>query len=617
MRILCVAEKNMIAKGVAGILSVRSGEYLTRSTDNKYVKNYLFDSTFRGQPCSVVMTSVSGHLTNIDFPAEMGNWSAVDPDACFQAQVVTSVQKDMESISRNLATQARGAQLLVIWTDCDLEGENIGSEIADVCRRANNRITIKRAKFSVIQTREIRMAWDTLGDLDMRKVAAVDARRELDLRIGAAFTRLQTLRLRAQVHQLEGMVISYGSYFVVYCQRSCQFPTLGFIVDQFEKCQRFKEELFWRIAVTIKKDNLSSSFTWARTHLFNHRIATTIYESCVENPEATVTKVSKKPKEKWKPLPLTTIEMMKFCTSRMRMSAHKVMEAAENLYRKQWISYPRTETDIYLESFNFRELIQAQRGNPAWGAFATMLDNGGFRKPRPGKNNDEAHPPIHPTAGGNGEMVGDEKRLYEFITRRFLACCSENAKGYITEVSIKIDNESFHATGEEVEVRNYLEVYVYDSWSDKAIPNYTFGERLMPDSLLLKQGATSRPAPLNERQLIEKMEESSIGTDATIHEHIKKIQEREYVNKEGDVFIPTPLGMGLVVGYRSMQMQVSLCKPHLRRQLEVNIKRIQEGERSKDDVLQENIMHYRNAFRDASQQFQVLQQTLTEKFNQV
>ncbi|KAI9352057.1 DNA topoisomerase [Obelidium mucronatum] len=605
MKILCVAEKNMIAKGVANILG--RGGVQTRQTDNKYIKNYCFTTDFMGQSNNqVVMTSVSGHLCSLDFPPDYKRWENYDPSVCFEVPVVKFVSKDMESIKKNLQEQSRGAQYLIIWTDCDLEGESIGNEIVEVCKQANPRLTVKRAKFSVIQDREIHQAWRTLGNMDMLKVAAVEARQELDLRIGAAFTRFQTLQLRQQFNQLDGMIISYGS---------CQFPTLGFIVDQYEKCARFKEELFWKIQVVLKKDGMECFFGWCRKPIFNHRVATAIYEACVENPMATVTNVARKPKEKWKPLPLTTIEMMKFCTSRLRMSAHKVMETAENLYRKQWISYPRTETDIFLDSFDFHELIQAQERSPVWGAFATSLERGGFKKPRAGKNNDEAHPPIHPTVGGNGEMVGDEKRLYEFITRRFLACCSDNAKGFITTIDIRIDDEKFQATGEEVEVRNYLEVYIYESWSDKAIPNFLQGETMLPESLLLRQGITTRPSCLNERQLIERMEESSIGTDATIHEHIKKIQEREYVNKDGDKFMPTPLGMGLVLGYRNMEMRVSLSKPYLRSQLEVNIKRIFEGARTKADVLTEDILHYKNAFREANVGIQILKQTLLDQFN--
>ncbi|KAJ3064205.1 DNA topoisomerase, partial [Podochytrium sp. JEL0797] len=171
MKILCVAEKNMIAKGVAALLA--QGHVQTRPTDNKYIKNYTFTTEFQGnRNCDVVMTSVSGHLTNLDFPPEYRGWSNCDPSACFDAPIVKSVSQDMKTIEKNLIQQSRDAQFLIIWTDCDLEGENIGNEIVEVCKRANPRLTVKRAKFSVIQAREINQAWRTLGNMDMNKVAA-------------------------------------------------------------------------------------------------------------------------------------------------------------------------------------------------------------------------------------------------------------------------------------------------------------------------------------------------------------------------------------------------------------------------------------------------------------
>jgi hypothetical protein len=43
----------------------------------------------------------------------------------------------------------------------------------------------------------------------------VDARISLDLRLGAAFTRLQTLTLQARLPVLDGKVISYGECWVL------------------------------------------------------------------------------------------------------------------------------------------------------------------------------------------------------------------------------------------------------------------------------------------------------------------------------------------------------------------------------------------------------------------
>lgn len=62
----------------------------------------------------------------------------------------TTIPPDKKDIESNLMTQARHAQVLMIWTDCDREGEHIGMEIAKVCRRANPAIRVKRARFSAI-----------------------------------------------------------------------------------------------------------------------------------------------------------------------------------------------------------------------------------------------------------------------------------------------------------------------------------------------------------------------------------------------------------------------------------------------------------------------------------
>ena len=56
----------------------------------------------------------------------------------------------MEPIRDNLASEATKSDKLIIWTDCDREGENIGAEIVNVCRQANYRIQVLRARFSSI-----------------------------------------------------------------------------------------------------------------------------------------------------------------------------------------------------------------------------------------------------------------------------------------------------------------------------------------------------------------------------------------------------------------------------------------------------------------------------------
>ena len=53
-------------------------------------------------------------------------------------------------IKRTLEEEARRCQWLVLWLDCDREGENIAFEVIDVCRAVNHHLTIRRARFSAL-----------------------------------------------------------------------------------------------------------------------------------------------------------------------------------------------------------------------------------------------------------------------------------------------------------------------------------------------------------------------------------------------------------------------------------------------------------------------------------
>jgi len=218
---------------------------------------------------------------------------------------------------------------------------------------------------------------------------------------------------------------------------------------------------------------------------------------------------------------------------------------------------------------HLQPLVEAQIHDPRWGQYAQGLLAGNYRAPRAGRDNDKAHPPIHPVKDGSG-LQGDDARIYEFIARRFLGCCSDDAKGTETVVKAEIAEEQFTAKGLVITQRNYLEVYTYDRWSDTEIPAFTQNERIPSESLVMTQGSTQAPPLLSEADLITLMDKSGIGTDATIHDHIKTIQEREYVTKDPNGrFMPTTLGFALIEGFDSMGFgfNISMSKPYLRRQV--------------------------------------------------
>lgn len=74
----------------------------------------------------------------------------------------------------------------------------VGAQVMDVCRGVNPRLRVLRARFSALIPRELALAMERLGPPNQLDALAVDARQEIDLRIGASFTRFQTLLLQAR-----------------------------------------------------------------------------------------------------------------------------------------------------------------------------------------------------------------------------------------------------------------------------------------------------------------------------------------------------------------------------------------------------------------------------------
>ncbi|KAL4960635.1 DNA topoisomerase 3 [Aspergillus stella-maris] len=601
-KVLCVAEKPAIAKAVA--LHLSGGQMQTRAiAGNQYVKNYVFDFNFGGQlgNSSVTMTSVLGHLTSLEFPREYNGWTSCQPAALFEAPVKIEIDNDKKAIADNIMNQARYSKYLVIWTDCDREGEHIGTEVRDQAKKGNARIIVKRAKFNNTERAHVLNAAKELIELDERQANAVAARIELDLRIGAAFTRLLTLQLQSLHASLSDNVISYGS---------CQFPTLGFVVDRYLRVKRFKPETFWGIKVMHIRDDIKVDFLWSRVHLFDRAAVTMMLERCLTTKKAKITKVNQKPTSKWRPLPLTTVDLQMMGTRYLRMDSSAVMKVAENLYTKGFISYPRTETDQFDKGIDLKKLVEKQLPDGRWGQYARGLLDGSFRTPRAGRHNDQAHPPIHPVCWVDpNSLTADEKKVYEFVTRRFLACCSEDAKGQSTNVELQYGEEMFHAKGLIVLERNYLNVYVYDKWeSTQQLPNYQVGEQFEPTEANIFEGKTTPPNYLTEPELIGLMDANGIGTDATMAEHIEKIKRRSYigVHSQGSgrnatkLLIPTRLGIALILGYddifAGLAESPSLSKPFLRKQMELEMRDVCAGIMLRSHVVQQNLDMYRELF---------------------
>lgn len=212
---------------------------------------------------------------------------------------------------RHLQNQSSsGIDHLILWLDCDREGENICYEVMSVVRRNMRQRrgqTIWRAQFSSITPSALQKAYRTLGSPNKDWSDAVEARKVLDLKIGVAFTRYQTKFFTAKYGQInERSLVSYGP---------CQTPTLGFVVKRHDERMWFTQEQYWTLKVQLKHKSWTSKLPirWNRGRIFDRPTVDMFHNSLVHYKFAKVLHVESTQESVLRPRPLNTVQLLLSC----------------------------------------------------------------------------------------------------------------------------------------------------------------------------------------------------------------------------------------------------------------------------------------------------------------
>ena len=73
----------------------------------------------------------------------------------------------------------------------------------------------------------------------------------------------------------------------------------------------------------------------------------------------TVVEVSTKENTRFRPEGINTVQMLKHCSSQFGLGPDDTMNVAERLYLGGFITYPRTESTMYSQNFNFQQVLQS------------------------------------------------------------------------------------------------------------------------------------------------------------------------------------------------------------------------------------------------------------------
>ncbi|XP_051623947.1 DNA topoisomerase 3-beta-1 isoform X3 [Manacus candei] len=565
--VLMVAEKPSLAQSIAKILS--RGNMSSRKGLNGACSVHEYTGSFIGQSAHFKMTSVCGHVMTLDFIGKYNSWDKVDP-----AELFSKAPTEKKEANPKL-TMVKFLQVL----DAVLPVMN---------KPRGTERSIYRAKFSSITDTDICNAMNHLGEPNRNEALSVDARQELDLRIGCAFTRFQTKYFQGKYGNLDSSLISFGP---------CQTPTLGFCVERHDKIQSFKPETYWVLQAKVNPEKESSlTLDWDRVRVFDREVAQMFLNITKMSKEARVESVSKKEKVKQRPLALNTVEMLRVASAALGMGPQHAMQIAERLYTQGYISYPRTETTHYPENFDLKGCLRQQANNPYWAETVNALLSEGINHPRKGHDAGD-HPPITPMrAATEAELGGDGWRLYEYITRHFIATVSADCKYLQTTIAFSIDPERFTCVGKVVTSPGFTEIMPWHSIPlEESLPRCEKGDLFPIGEIKLLEKQTSPPDYLTEAELITLMEKHGIGTDASIPVHINNICQRNYVTVEsGRRLKPTNLGIVLVHGYYKIDAELVL--PTIRSAVEKQLNLIALGKANYHQVLEHTLDIFKRKF---------------------
>ena len=198
-----------------------------------------------------------------------------------------------------------------------------------------------------------------------------------------------------------------------------------------------------------------------------------------------------------------------------------------------------------------------------------------------------------------------QRRLYKLIWDRFVASQMTPAVFDQTGVEIEASREGrvygLRASGSVLKVPGWRAVYGATTEplageepspedrtdDDDSLPELREGEALQ---IVIPPGVeghhkTTEPPPLfTEATLVKKLEEEGIGRPSTYAEIISKVEQRAYVEKDGNKLVPTPLGT--LVIEKLVADNFDLADIGFTRKLEEDLDAVGDARAKRLDVLQ-------------------------------
>jgi DNA topoisomerase-3 len=557
-----------------------------------------------------VISSAVGHLLTIVPPpgveAAKGKWS-------FKHLPVIPPHFDLEPIERSegrlrvLKKLIKRDDVTELINACDAgrEGELI---FRNIVRHTNAKQPIKRLWLQSMTPASIREGFEQLrSDEAMQPLAdAAISRSEADWLVGINGTRAMT-----------AFNSKLGGFFKTTVGR-VQTPTLAIVVEREAKIRAFKPRDFWEVIGTFEaaagnytgrwfdeKYSRSDDEQLKPERIWDKAAAEAIRDKCLGKP-GVVTEESK-PTTSMSPLLYDLTSLQRDANSRFGFSAKNTLGLAQALYeRHKILTYPRTDSRALPEDYiGTVKTTLAMLEGTNYRTFAEQILKSGWVHPNKRIFNNAKisdHFAIIPTSLAPKNLSEPEQKLYDMVTKRFLAIFYPAAEFLETLRITRVEGEPFKSAGKVLVSPGWLAVYGKESDSDEtpSLAPVKPDETVKTSAIEVKDNVTKPPARYSEATLLSAMEgagklvdddelreamsEKGLGTPATRAAIIEGLIYEDYIHRNGRELQATAKAFSLMELLNGLGIP-ELSKPELTGDWEFQLRQIQRKQISRETFM--------------------------------
>jgi DNA topoisomerase-3 len=559
---VCIAEKPSVAKDIANTIG---------ATQRK-------DGYYEGNGYQVTWTY--GHLCTLkeprDYVEDWRYWNLrhlpMVPSK-FGVKVIEDegIQRQFHIVKKLLCA----ASEIINCGDAGQEGEVIQRW---VFLKSGTKAPIKRLWISSLTEEAIKEGFSNLKDNKQfdNLYAAGSARAIGDWLLGINATRLFTKKFA-----LQRQVLSIGRV---------QTPTLAMIVNRHLEIENFKSQDYWELRTIYRETEFNSVLSKIK----KQDKAEYALSKIKDEPFEITSFEQKEGKEKPPRLfDLTALQVE--ANKKQGYSADKTLKLIQSLYEKKLVTYPRVDTtylpeDVYpkvpgiLQKLEYYTELTAPLLEKKLPKSKQVFDNK--------KVTD--HHAIIPTGMRLSGVTPEEQKIYDTITKRFIAVFYPDCIVSNTTVLGEVLKLEFKATGKQILSPGWRVVYQRDDSKSKTkeenlMPVFVKGEK-GPHDARIDQKSTSPPKPYTEATLLRSMEsagkqvdneearelmkDNGIGRPSTRANIIETLFRRRYIERSKKNILATHTGIDLI----QVIDNDTLKSPELTGDWERKLRLIEKGE---------------------------------------